>query len=134
MKIVEAKKSDLGSVTALYYQLYPDRKKPPLSKFNTPKLKYRILVAKDGKTVIGFILATFTSYSKSKFGYLEELIVDAKYRGRGIGSKLVKEALLWEKKLGAEVVFGTTDNEVAFYEKQGFRKPKKSTWLLWTPK
>ncbi|MCL4389115.1 GNAT family N-acetyltransferase [Candidatus Marsarchaeota archaeon] len=133
MKIVEAKKNDFKGITSLYYQLYPKRGKPPLVKFRTPRLASKIFVSKEGAKVIGFILAIFISYSKSRFGYLEELIVDQKYRGRGVGSKLVKRALAWEKARRAEVVFCTTDSAVLFYEKLDFRRPKRNTWIQRAP-
>lgn len=134
MQIVEAEPSDFGKVTDLYYELYPDRKKAKLTAVKTPMYKSRILVAKESGRIDGFILATFVSYGMSKFGYIEELIVDEKVREKGIGSKLVKRVLSWERKLGTEVVFVITDDAMEFYKKLGFRRSKSYTWLLWTPK
>ena len=132
MEIREARKSDFNRVTDLYYKLYPNRKTAKLISVRRPIFKSKILVAKESRRVEGFILATFVSYGKSKFGYIEELIVDEKERGRQIGSKLVKRILSWEKNLGAEVVFVITDEAIEFYKKLGFKYTKDYTWLLWT--
>ncbi len=134
MKIREVRAPDFISITNLYYHLYPSRNKTPLIKITNPKSKSNILIASQGKDVVGFILVTFTSYGKSKYGYIEELVVDKNHRGRGIGKGLTKKALAWEKKLGAEVVFVTTDRATDFYKKIGFRALKTNTYLLWTPK
>lgn len=134
MQIIEASHSDFNKVTDLYYKLYPNRKKANLVHMKSPILKSKILIAKEADKIEGFILATFVSYAKSKFGYIEELVVDEKARGRQIGSKLVKRILSWEKELGAEVVFVITDEAMKFYKRLGFKYTKKYTWLLWTPK
>jgi N-acetylglutamate synthase-like GNAT family acetyltransferase len=133
MQIIEANHSDFDKVTDLYYKLYPDRKGANLIHIKDPIFKSKILVAKEANKIEGFILATFVSYAKSKFGYIEELVVDEKSRGRQIGSKLVKKILAWEKLLGAEVVFVITDEAMEFYKRLGFKHTKKYTWLLWTP-
>jgi N-acetylglutamate synthase-like GNAT family acetyltransferase len=124
MEIIEANRSDFNKVTNLYYKLYPDRKESKLVPIKTPIFKSKILVAKKSNKIEGFILATFVSYAKSKFGYIEELVVDEKARGKQIGSKLVKKILSWEKGLGAEVVFVITDEAMEFYKKLGFKYTK----------
>jgi N-acetylglutamate synthase-like GNAT family acetyltransferase len=134
MKITEARQVDFNRITDLYYKLYPNRKTAKLTAVRSPIVKSKVLVAKESKRVDGFILATFVSYGKSKFGYIEELIVDEKARGKQIGSKLVKRILSWEKELGAEVVFVITEEAMEFYKKLGFKYTKNYTWLLWTPK
>ncbi len=132
--ISEAKRSDSYGVTDLYYELYPKRQKGGIAKVGTPLLKSKTFVAREGNKVVGFLLATFTSYGKSRYGYIEELVVTKKARGKNIGSKLVKEALAWENELGAEVVHVTTDDAQGFYKKIGFRNSTENSWFLWTPK
>ncbi len=136
MQIINAKKQDLEGITKLYYELYPERHKKSYIHFGKPILKSEIFIAKKGKEICGFTLATFTSYAKSKFGYIEELFVTEKYRRTGIGTKLIKSALDWEMSMHTEVVFVTTDRLYAinFYKNLGFVFSKRNKWLLWVPK
>ena len=60
------------------------------------------------------------------YGFLEDLLVKEGYRGKGIGSALVKEAIAEAKRLGCYKLIGTSRlarKEVHhFYEKLGMKK------------
>lgn len=60
----------------------------------------------------------------NKFAYVEELIVDTEYRGKGIGQALMHRAIEWTKQQGFPgLTLETQDNNVPackFYEKCGF--------------
>ena len=78
-----------------------------------------IIFAKDGKKIVGFLI----QLSKEEGGIIcaEWLIVDKNYRGRDIGSTLLK---LWEKeclKRGVHCIYLCTEKyNIKFYEKCGF--------------
>ncbi len=133
MKVEPAKKSDYARVAELYRALYSGRSGHGKRGFGPPKLLSTVLVARERIGIVGFVIATFTSYASSRFGYIEELFVDADHRHSGVGGMLVKSALEWETRNGADVVFVTTENEADFYVGIGFRYPKRNTWLRWTP-
>lgn len=121
MKIRTATLKDKKEISELYYQLYPEKKKKiiPIKKFDA---KNFLLVAEEGKEIIGFIWGNFISYGIDKFGYIEELFVKEKFRGKGIGTALVKTIIKKFKKLKAAALFVTTDRETAkFYKKLGFK-------------
>ena len=48
----------------------------------------KIFVVEEYKKVIGVILGQF--WKKAKYVYLDDLIIDKKYRKRGIATKLIK--------------------------------------------
>lgn len=51
-----------------------------------------ILVAKDGKKLIGYISISFAKFRKMKTNAYLVLSVRSSYQGRGIGTKLIQEA------------------------------------------
>ena len=60
----------------------------------------------------------------NKFAYVEELVVDTEFRGKGVGSALMTRAIEWAKEQGFPgVTLETQDNNVPackFYERCGF--------------
>ena len=78
-----------------------------------------LFLAKDGKKIVGFLF----KLDPQKYGvdYTDWLVVDEDYRGRGIGSNLLKA---WEKdalKKGAHcLMIMTEQRNVDFYKKRGF--------------
>lgn len=70
-------------------------------------------------SIIGFCIA----YSKKVSGKLEVLFVDEKFRGQGLGVKLMHSAMAWFHskhidEIELTVVYG--NEAVSFYEKLGF--------------
>lgn len=60
----------------------------------------------------------------NKFAYVEELIVDTEFRGKGVGSALMMRAVEWAREQNFPgITLETQDNNVPackFYEKCGF--------------
>ena len=60
----------------------------------------------------------------NKFGYVEELVVDPEFRGKGVGHALMARAIEWAKGQNLPgLTLETQDNNVPackFYEKCGF--------------
>ena len=60
----------------------------------------------------------------NKFAYIEELVVDTKFRGQGVGRALMNRAIAWAKEQKFPgITLETQDNNVPackFYEKCGF--------------
>lgn len=63
---------------------------------------------------------------KEPFGFLENVFVEEAYRGKGLGSRLVKEAIAAAKKAGCYKLIGTSRDSKPevhrFYERLGFKK------------
>ena len=65
------------------------------------------------------------------FGWIGNVIVDADYRARGVGSLLVKEGLAYLKGRGASTVgLYSYVGAVPFYERLGFQKDRVFIYLL----
>ncbi|WP_242223061.1 N-acetyltransferase [Bacillus cereus group sp. BfR-BA-01380] len=90
-------------------------------KKNSKYGEYRIelLIESETDNILGFCIA----YSKKVSGKIEVLFVDEKYRGNGLGLKLMNSAMEWfqEKQIyeiELTVVYG--NEAVSFYQKLGF--------------
>lgn len=63
---------------------------------------------------------------KEPYALLEDLLVKEEYRGKGIGSTLVKEAIAEAKRLGCYKILATSrmerENVHRLYEKLGLKK------------
>lgn len=63
---------------------------------------------------------------KESYGLLEDLLVKEKHRGKGIGTALIKEAILEAKRLGCYKVLATSrlerENVHRLYERLGLIK------------
>ncbi|VVA44024.1 conserved hypothetical protein [Candidatus Roizmanbacteria bacterium] len=81
-----------------------------------PELSF---VTEDGGKIIGTVLGSFDG----RRGYLQKLVVDKNYRGRGIGKNLIDLAVKKLQDQGALYIPISCDaKNTAFYQKVGFKK------------
>ena len=85
------------------------------------------LVARDEGLVVGFLVCTGGSLRRLRHTAKLEVMVRAAYRGKGIGSALLDEAIAWldghatVEKLGL-AVFDDNERAIALYAARGFRE------------
>ena len=93
-----------------------------------------ILVVTQKDQPIGFCLGTIGEYPplfiNPRYGHIQNFAITEKFRQKGIGAQLFKEAVSWFKKKGItriELQIAVA-NEVAqtFYKKMGFRDLMKT--------
>ncbi len=92
--------------------------------------KYIFLVAVEGKKIVGYtkviIKKRWRGFSDKKEVYIDELAVKTGYRGKGVGSRLLKEIEKRAKKLGIKFLTLEADVEnlktLKFYKKHKFEK------------
>lgn len=100
------------------------------------KNKYGVLLlAEENKNVIGFIYANTKDVERTdtiKWACLVYLVVDKKYRSKGIATKLYKECIKELKKRKITNVYGwanPTSGIINFLEKKGFYKGHEYVWM-----
>ena len=132
MEIRKCLNTDINDVYDLICQLeekkldYNMFKEAYQSKINDSKNYFIVGVEKNN--VIGFLslVINFQLHHVGKVATVEELIVSSKYRGNGIGSFLLKNAINYAKKNKCDVIELTSNfsREAAhrFYEKNGLNK------------
>jgi GNAT superfamily N-acetyltransferase len=85
-----------------------------------------ILVARDGPVVIGMVNLLFTVSTAlgARVALLEDMVVAAKARNRGVGGALLREAIAYARGQGCRRITLLTDADnvraQAFYRAQGF--------------
>lgn len=94
------------------------------------------LVVEEKGEIIGYLSGFLISDIIGGEGELSELVISKKARGKGFGTKLVKEFLKIAEKKGINYIQLTTSKEnkkaIEFYKKCGFEKSKQ-IWLSWRP-
>lgn len=93
-----------------------------------------VLVLYDGSDIIGTVsLINIYKLSGLK-GTIEHLMVSEKYRGQGLGEKLMRHAIDVAKELGMERLFLTCEPERvvanALYQKLGFKVKETNFYHL----
>jgi predicted N-acetyltransferase YhbS len=119
LRLRDAEARDDEALASLARQLHPDKGAVRLHK---PRQGSRTIVAEDEARVIGFALVTFIDYGLGGYGMLEELAIEPGFRGRGIGTRLVRECRDWLASEGCDVMFVSArdDEAAAFYRRLGF--------------
>ena len=125
IKVREAAIEDLPLIVALMKQ-----NNEPLNedlavffKAKNPNEEYKLFVAEENGKIVGFSRVHFYRWNKS--AYAINLLVESKYRRRGIGTLLLKAMENFAKERGARVLMFDTaiDNIPALnlYFKNGFK-------------
>ena len=86
----------------------------------------KITIIEDGEEIArAFLYVLHNELHKEPFGFIEDVLVDENYRGRGIGTKLITEVIAEAKRQGCYKLIATSrySNEKAhkFYDKLGFK-------------
>lgn len=56
-----------------------------------------------------------------KMGLIEDVAVDSKHRGKGIGIELIQNLISEAKNMGCDkIVLNSSKDNISFYEKSGF--------------
>ncbi len=127
----EAVRSLLKQLVSNYKPLTDDALKEML---NSPQSF--LLVAKEATSgqIAGMITLTVFRIPDSKKAYLDDVIVDEKFRGRGIAVLLTEKAIALVKENNADYVELTSNPKrvaaIHIYEKLGFQKRDTNVYRL----
>ena len=104
VNIRTARKTDLNECAKLskLSELQIDERKYPDKKYLSEFLGSLFVVAEDNKKVIGYALG---EKEKHKVVSLNILVVDKKFRGKGIGKLLLNEFIKRAKTLGLKELY-----------------------------
>ena len=84
------------------------------------------VVAKDGNTIVGVCFLFMYQKLGKKKGWVEDVVVSGTYRGRGIGTELMKKiiSIAQSEKITTLQLTSRMDRTAAhaLYEKLGFEK------------
>lgn len=118
--------SDVGTTTQKQFDRYVDEINSSAS--------HEVFVIAECSTILGSITLLFEPKLIHSFGtvmHIEDVVIDKKYRGLGLGSKLIQHAVsLAEIKGCYKIVLYCSSDRVGFYEKLKFRH-KANTMMLY---
>jgi GNAT superfamily N-acetyltransferase len=139
MKIRLAKKKDFNEIMRLYEQLWSpgkiipeNMKKLKKAWHNLIKAKYAYdLVIEEKKRLIGHItvriIPEFWLYGKT--GFIDDVVIDKPYRGKGLAKKLMKETEKMAKKKNIKIMGLHSEDyrpeAIKLYEGLGYKKYDK---------
>lgn len=131
-RAIEADIASLCRLLALLFAQEPDflpnadrQTRGLRSIINQPETG-RIFCATANNDIIGMvsILFTISTAEGGRAGWLEDMVVDPGWRGRGIGERLLQEAIKEARLSGCSRITLLTDNSNSaakrFYERAGF--------------
>ncbi len=149
IQINEAKKKDILSILKLAMEMAnfhhkidkfykssckeykKDYKKWLLKIFN--KRNSKILIAKKGKRIIGYGIASIKKSKEysiiDKIGKINQIFIEKKFRRKGIGKEILKRFLEWFNSKNIKYVQLNVDarnkGAINFYKKFGFEELQK---------
>lgn len=130
MKIDILKKTDLNTslqnqVSELFKQLGGNKKQIGLNELLDEKNQISIAYCSENNEIIGIALMCTYNVISGKKGWIEDVVVSAEHRGKGIGRKMMNKLLEVgnEKKL-SEILLFTEDHRtpaISLYSDLGFK-------------
>ena len=101
--------------------VFGPRKQEILAKVAAGKIRFELVSIAPDAANIAYCVSTV---SAGGLGEVDSMFVEERFRGRGIGSQLVRHALAWLDSMGASpkvvTVAHGNDEALAFYKRFGF--------------
>lgn len=133
MKIRRIKKSDLNNCAKI--PIKEMLKKPYFERWTKRTAYLRLkeildasprscLCTIDKNKIIGFVFCRIVTFHDGKHGNIEEMVIDGKYQGKGIGKKLLLELekiLKKDKVVQADLISNKKSKAHRFFHKRGYR-------------
>lgn len=139
MHIEVLKHSDLtpdlqNQAADLYRQLNPDNTQRPLKEILAPENNVVFIICKIDNAIVGTALLSTYKVISGYRGMVDDVVVDAAQRGKGIGRKLMKKLLEEGKKIGLDEILLFTGHHrapaIALYTSLGFELRNSGLYSL----
>lgn len=124
------------TINSLLLQLNPDCQEitsERLSDIISSANAY-VFVAQEGDSIIGMLTLLICELTSGTRAQIEDVVVDKKHRGKKIGEKLVKQAVVQALQLGITKIDLTSSpsriEANALYQKSGFMKRETNVYRL----
>jgi glucosamine-phosphate N-acetyltransferase len=122
MKIRRLIISDLDQVTNLLVNSFSSRYNNPPIIGTLSNSKSIFIVVEINNIIVGVASLHIIEKLTRKMGLIEDVAVDSKHRGKGIGIKLIQNLTSEAKNMGCDkIVLSSSKDNISFYEKSGFK-------------
>jgi ribosomal protein S18 acetylase RimI-like enzyme len=130
-----------GTLVAAVARLLPQLTPEPVPPLDLARIATApgtsLLVARDGEDVVGMLTLVVFDAPTGRRGLIEDVVVDASARGRGVGEALTREALSLAAAAGVDSVSLTSrpEREAAnrLYRRVGFDQRETNVYV-WRPR
>ncbi|RLF98618.1 MAG: GNAT family N-acetyltransferase [Thaumarchaeota archaeon] len=132
MKIRLAREEDLPQLISILSQLNPraercnlERAKEVLRELSKSGQQFLMVCEVSGKIVgtAELVIKHNLTHGGRPYGYIENVVVDEDYRGKGVGNKLIESCIKIAREKGCyKLILTCKDDLVKWYGKFGFRE------------
>ena len=123
MKIRPLENKDIDQVVKLWINSFSDRHDQAINHNHISDTKSTTLVSVENKTVTGVASLYVIEKLTRKLGLIEDVAVNEKFRGKGIGKRLVRKLIeIAAAKNCDKTVLNSSEDNLEFYNKLGFDK------------
>lgn len=132
MEIRKTSKYDLRKISEIFakgFYEYPYNekwtKKNAMRKVTFYFKNGKSFVALDNGIIVGFIFFSVLTWDTHNVMFIDEFVVDSKYRGRGIGTSLLEKVEKIAEKKGVnhlQLISNTKSKAFNLYLNKGYRK------------
>ncbi len=93
-----------------------------------------VVVVEEGGRIIGMGLLLLANKFRGRYAYIEDMIVDEAYRGKGIGARLMERLIASARERGVRTIELSTrpsrESANALYKKCGFTQKETNVYRL----
>ena len=115
--------SDVYEVKKLLIESFSINYKKKINLNALTDSKSVFIVAKDGQAIVGYASLHLLNKLNRKTGLIEDVAVNKKYRGLGIGKLIVNKLIELSKENNCDkIILNSNEEYLNFYKKIGFNK------------
>jgi ribosomal protein S18 acetylase RimI-like enzyme len=136
-EVAEVTEELIDAVPRLVAQLSPDAPLPDLDRLNdiVDSKCTSLFIARDSdRHIVGMLILAIYNISTGMRVWIEDVVVDERARGKGIGEAMCRKAIEEARELGAKTIELTSrpSREAAssLYQKMGFQKRETNVYRL----
>jgi ribosomal protein S18 acetylase RimI-like enzyme len=133
--VAEATDEILDAVTSLVKQLSPGAPEPAMDRLNDiidSRCTTLFLARDEQGAIVGMLILAVYNISTGLRVWIEDVVVDEKARGKGIGEALCRKAIEEAREIGAKTIELTSrpSREAAnhLYQRLGFHKRETNVY------
>ena len=121
-KVIPFQRNDFDSVKKLLIEGFSNKFKNDINE-NFFLLNNYGFVIKEDEKLIGFASIHVINKINRVSCLIEDVVIDSKYRGKGLGKLLINHLIKFSKTLDSDkIILNSKESNTKFYEKLGFKK------------
>jgi len=121
-KVIPFQRNDFDAVKKLLIEGFSNNFKNDINE-NFFLLNNYGFVIKEDEKLLGFASIHVINKINRVSCLIEDVVIDSKYRGKGLGKLLINHLIKFSKSLDSDkIILNSKESNTKFYEKLGFKK------------